>query len=249
MKFWTRLSDRLNPTGLRVLMYHKVSEDHADALTVTTAQFDAHLSYLRSRAFGFVRLSEVVAHLTDGAPLPPNPLLLTFDDGYVNNLTLAYPLLKRHGVPAALFLPTAYLGGASTWDADAAPLLGPPDLQTLDPAVLELALHSHQHRSYADLSPDDLRADVARCVETLRVSGLPFVPALAYPYGGRPTDAEGKRRLRAILAEQGVQVAFRIGNRVNPLPLPDRYDVNRIDVRGTDSLAAFRRKVSWGKLG
>ena len=50
-----------------------------------------------------------------------------------------------------------------------------------------------------------------------------------------------------VFREAGVKMAFRIGNRVNPLPLRDRYEINRLGVRGDESMAAFRRKIKWGR--
>lgn len=109
-----RLRSMLSLPWLTVLCYHRtaepiVAEDLDDAVVdATPAQFDAQLSRL-GRHFRFVSLDEVV-DATRGRPLPPNPLLLTFDDGYRNCLETSLPILERHGVPAAFFIPTLHVG-------------------------------------------------------------------------------------------------------------------------------------------
>jgi peptidoglycan/xylan/chitin deacetylase (PgdA/CDA1 family) len=111
-------SRRLRRDSLVVLNYHGVLDEAylrgADANiacnTVGSGEFAAHLEFL-TRRYRPVRASDVEAWLAGQRELPPNAVLLTFDDGLRNNLTHAAPLLKRYGVPAILFLTTAYLGG------------------------------------------------------------------------------------------------------------------------------------------
>jgi hypothetical protein len=52
----------------------------------------------------------------------------------------------------------------------------------------------------------------------------------------------------AALGALGIRLGFRIGNRVNPLPLADPFEINRLGVRGDESLATFRRRIAWGRL-
>jgi peptidoglycan/xylan/chitin deacetylase (PgdA/CDA1 family) len=109
-----RLRSILSLPWLTVLCYHRTAEpivagELDDAVVdATPAQFDAQLRRL-GQHFRFVSLDEVV-DATRGGPLPPNPLLLSFDDGYRNCLETSLPILERHGVPAAFFIPTMHVG-------------------------------------------------------------------------------------------------------------------------------------------
>ena len=228
---------------LRVLMYHKVDENRQDMLTVTTEQLDQHLCYLRQRGYDFISIQNV---FNLSSP-PSNGILLTFDDAYVNNLELAYPILKKYNAHATIFVPTAYVGGSSQWDIVAEPLLPVEALRNLDPEVFALGLHSHTHRNYADLSEAALEEDLRQNIQFFHEHQLPFVPAFAYPYGGRPKDKVRKQAMQKMMARMGISMAFRIGNRLNSWPLPKPYEIQRIDIRGTDSLQNFARKVKWGK--
>jgi peptidoglycan/xylan/chitin deacetylase (PgdA/CDA1 family) len=99
---------------LTVLCYHRTAEPITagevddEVVDATPAQFDAQLDTL-ARAFRFVSLAEVEAAV-HGASLPPNPLLVTFDDAYRDCVEVSLPILQRHGVPAAFFVPTMHVG-------------------------------------------------------------------------------------------------------------------------------------------
>jgi peptidoglycan/xylan/chitin deacetylase (PgdA/CDA1 family) len=228
-------------------MYHKISPKNGDALTVTLDQLGAQLAWLRSERFEFIGCAALVAALEDGSELPPRAVTVTFDDAYLDNFELALPLLRRLGVPATFFVPTDYIGKTSSWDGVVSPLMSAHQLRAAVAQGFELGLHSHGHMNYSDLSAGQLTQDVQSCVATLRSLGLPYVSAWAYPYGGRPKTAEGRSAMLEAFRLAGVRAAFRIGNRVNPLPLADRFEINRLGVRGDESLAAFRRKVRWGR--
>ncbi len=73
-------------------------------------------------------------------------------------------------------------------------------------------------------------------------------PALAYPYGGRSRDATALTAMKKTLAEGGVQLGFRIGNRINRRPLADPLEGQRLGVRGDETSASFQRKLRWGEI-
>ena len=237
----------LERRGLRVLMYHKVSLKTGDALTVTTAQLKSQLEWLRTEEFQFITCAALLAALETGKEISPRAVLVTFDDAYLDNYELALPLLQQLGVPAAIFIPTDYIGKTSSWDSDACPLMNAEQLRATVAQGFELGLHSHQHTNYRAMTAESLAHDVRACVATMRNLGLPYVSALSYPYGKRPKTAGDRSAMLDAFREAGVKAAFRIGNRINPLPLRDRFEINRLGVRGDESLAAFRRKIKWGR--
>lgn len=233
--------------GLRVLMYHKISPETGDALTVSTAQLEEQLKWLIEEEFEFVTGSHVVASLENGAALSPRSVLVTFDDAYLNNHELAFPLLAKHRIPSVLFVPTAFIGQESSWDLAAHPLMNVEQLRVAVASGVELALHSHHHVNYGSLTPKLLAADVQACVNTFGELGLPYIPALAYPFGRRPKKKADYLAMLSSFERAGVKAAFRIGNRVNPLPLRERFEIQRIGVCGDESLADFQRKIKRGR--
>jgi len=188
-----------------------------------------------------------LAGVEKGAALSPRSVLITFDDAYLNNHELAFPLLAKHHVPSVLFVPTAFIGQVSSWDLAAHPLMNVEQLREAAASGVELALHSHHHVNYGALTPKLLADDVQACVNTFGELGLPYIPVLAYPFGRRPKKKGDYLAMVNVLEKAGVKAAFRIGNRINPLPLRERFEIQRIGVRGDESFAVFQRKIKRGR--
>ncbi len=91
-----------------VLMYHHVSPVDG-MINVTPANFEQQLRWLKRRGYRSLSSEEFAAHLA-GAPAPARSVLITFDDGYLDNWVYAYPLLKQYGYRAMVFLVTSWVG-------------------------------------------------------------------------------------------------------------------------------------------
>jgi peptidoglycan/xylan/chitin deacetylase (PgdA/CDA1 family) len=109
---WRRVRDRLRPRRPKpvILMYHRVAAPRLDPwdLAVHPDRFAAQLAVLAASRRPFA-LSEFVARARRG-DLPDDAVAITFDDGYADNLRHAKPALAAAGVPATLFLATAFVG-------------------------------------------------------------------------------------------------------------------------------------------
>ena len=101
---------------LRVLMYHKVNDLWPNPITVPTAVFGEQMTLLGELGYVPVSLDAVRDHYVDGVPLPERAVLITFDDGYRDNLENAFPILAAHGYPAVVFVPIAYLDDSRPLD-------------------------------------------------------------------------------------------------------------------------------------
>ena len=230
---------------LPILLYHKVQPVAGDPWTVTVAELDRQWDYLRSCGYQAIACSDLVRHLNREAALPRRPVLITFDDGYANNLLHAYPLLERHGLRATVFLPAKFVGGENQWDGGGERLLNYGELRSMSPEVVEFGLHSYAHDNYRRMSLGQIEADLRKCLAEFERHELPFVRALAYPYGGDPQRRIfGRRDVRRLLAALGIECGLRLGNRTNRLPIGNRYSIRRIDIRRDDTLEMFA-----GKLG
>src|SRR5688500_9948862 len=99
-----------------VLGYHRVVEDfnsvartEMPSMLTSTSMFERHLDCI-GRRFRFVSLDEIGAHILSGEPFEKPVAAVTFDDGYADNFEQAYPVLKRKGIPAAVFVVTDLIG-------------------------------------------------------------------------------------------------------------------------------------------
>ncbi len=234
-------------SALRVLMYHKVSEKEQDFLTVTTGQLSEQLHWLKSR-FHFITLRELVNHITLSTPLPKNALLVTFDDGYENNFTHAYPIFKMLNIPFSIFLVANFIGKNVQHDGKIQTFLKPEELQKMQDLV-QFGYHGCSHASLMDIKENEWANEIKKGIDLLNALAITLENAWAYTYGNYPKKNELQfKKLKEIYHSNKIQCAFRIGNRINYLPLKEYYQIQRIDVRGNESFFKFKWKVSIGKL-
>ncbi len=121
---WRLLDLFWGPQRLTVLGYHRICDPASPGfsglesnVSATPAMFARQMDYVKRR-FNVISLEALRAYVADGVALPPRPLLITFDDGYLDNYTHAYPILRERGLPAVLFVVSRWLGSAYRpwWD-------------------------------------------------------------------------------------------------------------------------------------
>jgi peptidoglycan/xylan/chitin deacetylase (PgdA/CDA1 family) len=152
------------PGLLRVLTYHRVSD---------AAAFRAHMAHVAASGT-VVSAAALLEALAGGAPLPPRALMITFDDGYREVGDVAWPILRGLGLPAVLFVPTAYPGAATTfwWDRLEQALADTPRRDRLATPIGPVSL---AHAPLRATAAADLRRHLAtlhhdearRCAEAL----------------------------------------------------------------------------------
>jgi len=235
--------------GLPVLMYHNISDGHADSLNVPAEKLELQFMYLKEKGYSSLSLKQLSRIIAEGGNLPKRSLILTFDDAFDSVETLLLPLLERYNFTAVIFVPVAFIGKTNIWDDGKLPLLSADSLQKIsrNPHI-EIGLHSFLHRSYNEMDLDDMRDDLKNCRQTLEYYKIPYVSALAYPYGAYPKkDLNFKKEMFKMFRETGLEFAFRIGNRINPFPFKERFEIKRIDIRGTDPFFIFKTKLKKGR--
>lgn len=236
---------RQDPPGVPVLMYHRICDDPAPALAryaTSPAAFSAQMEWLKKDGYTTITTEDFANSLWEGKALPERPVLVTFDDGYHDNLLHAVPALRRLGMTATIFIPTDHVGGTADWDrrfAPPAPLMGWQELAQVQKAGLDLASHNSSHRPMTALSSQELRDSTRLARQMLRAKLGIDSTTLAYPFGIHDQAVE------RMLIEEGYRVGFttlsrryRKGDRIMAVP--------RIEVRGgmaLDHFAATLRAV------
>lgn len=104
--------------GIPVLMYHSISSVENNSLCVPREQFLEEIQWLSKNNYYTLSIEEFRKALTGGEMVPENSILITFDDGYVDNYTCALPILKDYGMRATYFIITGSVGtsGYLDWD-------------------------------------------------------------------------------------------------------------------------------------
>ena len=99
----TALTDSAISTRVPILMYHHLAEDVTNDEMVSPEQFEAQIRALSEAGYAGISFDELQAYVLRGEPLPKKPVVITFDDGYLSNYTLAYPILQKYGMKATIF--------------------------------------------------------------------------------------------------------------------------------------------------
>lgn len=104
------VSKPISDTFIPVLMYHSISDrDPSNSLLVSPSEFENEMAWLHDNGFTSLSLDELYYSLTTGN-VPAKPVVITFDDGYDDNYTNAYPILKKYGLIGNFFVITDYIG-------------------------------------------------------------------------------------------------------------------------------------------
>ena len=128
-----------------ILMYHHVQDAPPGSnalrrdLSVSPQNFEAQLRYLQQEGYQTVSLYDLVLHLTVGKPLPERPIILTFDDGYADAYSQAFPLLKHYGFTGTFFLTSAPI------DAGNPAFLSWDNVREMNEAGMDMEVHSYDH--------------------------------------------------------------------------------------------------------
>src|SRR5438105_2723069 len=156
-----------------ILMYHSIG-DAPDAYAVSEKDFTAHLDYLKSAGFDTISLNQLVEHQDHKAPLPEHPIVITFDDGFQDAYTRAFPLLQARGQKASFFVVTRFVADDEARrrvDAKGTPqqraYLIWREVREMAAAGMEIGSHSLWHRRLPDMGVDQIRDDVQRSREEI----------------------------------------------------------------------------------
>ena len=99
-----RVSNNEKEIKLPIIMYHGILNDtkYQGTYVIAPSQFESDLKKIQSDSYTTVTVHDIVEYVYNNRPLPPKPIMLTFDDGYYNNYLYAYPLLKKYGCKAVI---------------------------------------------------------------------------------------------------------------------------------------------------
>jgi peptidoglycan/xylan/chitin deacetylase (PgdA/CDA1 family) len=166
-----------------ILCYHRFGNKR-DRMVVTPEAFAAQMTYLRDNGYRVIPLSSLPAFLNGEAPLPKRSVVITIDDGYQSSHDIAYPILRKFGFPATIFIYSDFMNARDAMDWDEMRQMAASGLIDFQP-------HSKTHPHMADRQPrESPEAYQARIEEEIRVPGqkirqqlgLPLY-SFAYPYG------------------------------------------------------------------
>ena len=236
-----RTRGRLDTSGLRILFYHRVSNDR-DELAVTPVAFAEQMDYLASKVYRVVDVLTAIDMLDSGKPLA-RTVALTFDDGFLDVAEHALPILSERGFQGTVFVSPAVTDGrtAFSWYSEQQPpLLNWDDIVELDrDGTLRFEAHSLTHPNLPALDEGAAKEEIAGSKRELENRLGRVVRAFSYPSG-----LYGEREAR-LAAEAGYKIAVSCEPGVNDSST-NRFTLKRRQVDARDSLLDFRAKLGGG---
>lgn len=135
--------------------------------------FEAQMQYLKDNGYHPVTMKQLTDSYRNGTGLPSKAVVLTFDDGWKNQYTYAYPILRKFGYSATFFIITKVRGGSyMTWD----------EIREMDRAGMDIGSHSETHPKLSRIPADKARQEVSGSKKSLESELGHPVESIAYPY-------------------------------------------------------------------
>jgi peptidoglycan/xylan/chitin deacetylase (PgdA/CDA1 family) len=216
---------------MTIVAFHRVNDQlPGDSLTCSPAKFEAFCRFFRQH-FRVVPLSEQVAGCRSGSDMG-GTLSITFDDGYLDNIAVAAPILRKLQLPATFFVTTGFVGSQVTppWDRGLPQRLdwmSWDDVRALRAQGFEIGSHTDSHLDMGAADPEAVRADLALSRQKLlEALGVPAIGLFAYPFGG---PEHISKRSRDLVREAGFTCCVSCHGGVNPA-IPDPFNLKRIAI-------------------
>lgn len=227
--FWWITATQYTIAGVPVLNYHQVNDKYHTSLTMEVAHFRQQMKYLCDEGYTTINLDQLYDYLEHGTPLPPKPILITFDDGYIDNYKEAFPILKEYHMKATLFM----IGDA----IDTPRFLSAEQLLEMDANGFSIESHTYTHRPLVKLSPEEIEQELQRSRIVLEsLLGHP-VRYIAYP-GGFANET-----IKKLTAENGYRLAFTVESG-NVKPGQDCFALRRLPVfEGDNAFLSMRIRL------
>ena len=232
------------PGTLRVLMYHRIACDPGeDILAVTPFSFFEQMRWLKEEGYRVLPVGEALGHLSEGS-LPEGAVSITFDDGYRDNFTEAFPVLSRFGFSAMVFPVTGFVRGEGEHpryrrSPVPVPYLTVDQIRQMKASGIEFGCHTHTHALLPGISDDQAKNEIRQAKKLLEDWTEAPVEVFAYPNGA---FREGHFPL---LEQLGFRGAFSVLPGVNRRET-DRWILKRTEISGRDSLRDFMHKMRGG---
>jgi peptidoglycan/xylan/chitin deacetylase (PgdA/CDA1 family) len=214
-----------------ILMYHHIDERAQEwKLSVSPESFSRQMEFLKAHQYRVLSLSDYIDRIKNKKQIPHKSVVITFDDGYDNNFLEAFPVLKKMGFPAIIFIQVDGVGrrGYMSWD----------DIVILLENGIDIGSHTVHHGFLPDLSAEDARNEIYESKAVLESRLQRPIPLFSYPGGG----------FTPAVRQQVIDAGYLGATATHPgreYPNLDPYALKRIRIsRTSDNLFVFWLQLS-----
>jgi peptidoglycan/xylan/chitin deacetylase (PgdA/CDA1 family) len=216
--------------GVPVLMYHSIAVEEGNPIRMPIEQFDSEMKYIKDQGYTTLTLKELYSYFENQVPVPEKSIVITLDDGYSDNYTAAFPVLKKYGLKATVFMVT------STIDVNPNCLTS-AQIKEMDKAGIQIESHTVTHRDLDSLSYSEQLAELKDSKAALEKLLGRTVDYVAYPTGKYNDDT-----IKAV-AEAGYKMAFTTNGRWS-----DKADgiltLDRVYISTFHSMDVFKNRLT-----
>lgn len=158
-----------------VLLYHHIAKKTPqNSYYVSPEIFDSQMKWLQDNSYQVISLDEFFQGITGKKSLPKKPVVISFDDGYMDNYKNAFPILKKYGYTATFFVKTSTIGkGDMNWKI----------LKELQGAGMTIASHSVDHNDLKKLKPEEVDKELTESKNILEENLGGEIKYFSYPLG------------------------------------------------------------------
>lgn len=221
-------------TVILILTYHDFTIEEGSSYDMNIVEFEKQMDYLAAHNYSVISLSELLTGLK-GGQLPPKPVVITIDDGFKSNYTLAYPVLKKYNFPATLFIYTNFIeknNGSLTWE----------EIREMTKNNIEIGSHSLSHYNLLKYKNSEnyetylarIRREIFLSKEILESKIGSKVKFFAYPYGVYSP------MIKNLVIQAGYEGILNANSMNNTLTV-DPFSLNRQIIFGQNSFNSFIR--------
>ena len=228
-------------------MYHSISDDPEPAFSpyykvcTSPRRFAEHMQWLEDAGWRGVSLSDGLDILAGKKHIDGKPVAITFDDGFRDFHTEAFPILQRHGFSATMYLPTAFIGNERktfktreclTW----------AEMRLMHQAGIEFGSHTVNHPKLVDLRWPEIETELRESKATIEQQLGHPINSFAYPYAFPQENQPFTENLTAVLRRLGYQnCATTVVRRERAAPHP--FLIKRLPVNACDDRALLAAKL------
>jgi len=227
-----------------ILMYHSISAADSKSLfvlgrhrtaplclnNVSPASFEWQMRFLKDNGYQVITLDDYVEGNRQGKKFNHKTVVITFDDGYVDNYTNAFPVLKKYHFPATIFLISDFVSRNSnvlTWE----------EIKEMDHDGISFESHTRRHAYLPKQTPEQLKDEIITSKHDIEAHLGKPVYYMAYPCGGF------NEKIKAVVALAGYKAALTTNRGTDRYDI-DLYELSRIHINNWDNELTFMQKMS-----
>jgi peptidoglycan/xylan/chitin deacetylase (PgdA/CDA1 family) len=224
-----------------ILVYHQFSNDYSGKLTVQTEKFYEQMLYLKENGYKVIKLDQLLDFMEFKKPLPDKSIVITIDDGWLSTYEIAYPILKKFGFPATLFIYTDLIerDRAMSWKQIKEMVENGFDVQSHTHSYQSLTLikENESFKTYFEFLVQDIK-DSKKAIKNHLNLDCRYI---AYPYG------ETNPLVISLVKKLGYRAAFTLNQGSTPF-FVNPYTIGRSIIYGDSDMNEFIKKISYTEM-